>query len=106
MLKQSECVKRFAERKKGQASSLLSTGEELLDHDWYVLARWEGETILWNPVPYDTVSSKAIHAVGRWGLVHAGFHPTGELGPEIQTPPTPCPSGSPPCCAGCPGRRA
>lgn len=91
MLKQVECVERFTERRKGRASSLLSTGEELLDHDWYVLARWEGEAILWNPVPYDTTSSKAIHAVGHWGLARAGFHPTGELAEEIQLPPYPVP---------------
>lgn len=77
MLAQEKCVSRFLARKTGRASGLLSTGEALLDHSWYVLACWEGDKILWNPFPYPTPSSRRRFAVARWYIAYAGYAPVG-----------------------------
>lgn len=109
MLRQVEVVQLFMSRRRGTASGLRSTGEELLDHGWYLLARWEGEEILWNPLPYPSRSSSARfslvkHVLSRAfspvelrepGLVYAApYCAVLRRGPGVEWFPCPHPAGT------------
>ena len=70
-----ECVRRFVHKRCGRAANVTSTGLELLDYDWYLLAKWQGDTIRVRREPYPSLSSRQHFQTMLWTLKGAGYRP-------------------------------